>query len=220
MSAMTSSPRPPDEQPDIGPETAPTARPDATLDSPAAGSAARRWTAVVRRWPTWLALGMTVATLGGSDVAEVVEGYGEALLILPLLYLLVAKLERRDASWPVLVAGFASIAILRLTGVVAPSVVFVGVAVVVLVWSVLGDEGGEPGLLRLQALGMVGFGALAVGGLAVDVDLGVYLVAAGWFLHGIWDFVHLRLDKVVARSYAEWCGVIDVLVAVQLLALA
>jgi hypothetical protein len=41
-------------------------------------------------------------------------------------------------------------------------------------------------------------------------------VAAGWFLHGIWDFVHLWLDKVVARSYAEWCGVIDVLVAAQL----
>jgi hypothetical protein len=34
--------------------------------------------------------------------------------------------------------------------------------------------------------------------------------------HGVWDFVHLRADKVVARSYAEWCGVLDVLVAAQL----
>jgi hypothetical protein len=50
----------------------------------------------------------------------------------------------------------------------------------------------------------------------VDPDLGRYLVAAGWFLHGIWDFVHLRADKVVARSYAEWCGVVDVLIAVEL----
>jgi hypothetical protein len=62
---------------------------------------------------------------------------------------------------------------------------------------------------------MVGFGALALVALSVDPDLGRYLVAAGWFLHGIWDFVHLWLDKVVARSYAEWC-VIDVLVAAQL----
>ena len=44
-------------------------------------------------------------------------------------------------------------------------------------------------------------------------ELGRYLVAAGWFLHGVWDLVHLRLDKVVARSYAEWCGVVDILVA-------
>ncbi|MCX4903070.1 hypothetical protein [Streptomyces sp. NBC_00878] len=54
-------------------------------------------------------------------------------------------------------------------------------------------------------------------GLAVDPDLGRCLVAAGWFFHGVWDFVHLRLDKVVARSFAEWCAVVDVLIAVHLL---
>ncbi|GAA2793221.1 hypothetical protein [Nonomuraea dietziae] len=41
-------------------------------------------------------------------------------------------------------------------------------------------------------------------------------MAAGWLFHGVWDFVHLKLDKVVARSYAEWCGVFDVLIAAQL----
>jgi hypothetical protein len=50
----------------------------------------------------------------------------------------------------------------------------------------------------------------------VDPDLGRYLVAAGWFLHGIWDFVHLKLDKVVARSHAEWCGVLDIVIAAEL----
>jgi hypothetical protein len=29
-----------------------------------------------------------------------------------------------------------------------------------------------------------------------------FAVAAGWFGHGVWDFVHLKLDKVVARCYA------------------
>ncbi|MET9832081.1 hypothetical protein ABZ078_22905 [Streptomyces sp. NPDC006385] len=66
-------------------------------------------------------------------------------------------------------------------------------------------------------MGALVFGGLALAGLAVDQDLGRCLVAAGWFLHGVWDFVHLRLDKVVSRTFAEWCGVIDVLVAVQLL---
>jgi hypothetical protein len=41
-------------------------------------------------------------------------------------------------------------------------------------------------------------------------------VAAGWFLHGVWDFVHLKLDKVVARSYALWCGILDIGIAAEL----
>ena len=63
---------------------------------------------------------------------------------------------------------------------------------------------------------MVGFGALAVAGLVIDPDLGRYVVAAGWFLHGVWDFVYLKLDRVVTRSYAEWCGVVDILIAAEL----
>ena len=63
---------------------------------------------------------------------------------------------------------------------------------------------------------MVGFGGLALAGLAVDPDLGRYLVAAGWFAHGIWDLVHLRANKVVARSYAELCAVVDILIAAEL----
>ena len=64
------------------------------------------------------------------------------------------------------------------------------------------------------------FGALALTGLVLDPDVGRYLVAAGWFLHGVWDFAHLRmrrLDGVVAPTFAEWCGVVDVVVAVELL---
>ena len=67
---------------------------------------------------------------------------------------------------------------------------------------------------------MIGFGALVLAALVVEPDLGRYLVAAGWFLHGLWDFVHLRRNAVVSRSYAEWCGVVDVLIAAQLVFLA
>lgn len=50
----------------------------------------------------------------------------------------------------------------------------------------------------------------------MEPDVGRYVVAAGWFLHGVWDTVHLRLDRVVSRSYAEFCGVFDILVGVGL----
>jgi hypothetical protein len=41
-------------------------------------------------------------------------------------------------------------------------------------------------------------------------------VAAGWFLHGVWDLVHFKLDEVVARPYAVWCGILDVGIAIEL----
>ena len=168
------------------------------------------------RWPTAMALGMTALTFGGSESAEGVAGLSETLLLLPLLYLVVAKLRRRQASWPGLVVGITPFIALRAVDVIAPAAVFSAVALVVLVWGALEGQLRRPDPFRVQALGMLGFGALALAGLAVDPDLGRYLVAAGWFLHGIWDFVHLKLDKVVARSYAEWCGVLDVLIAAEL----
>jgi hypothetical protein len=113
----------------------------------------------------------------------------------------------------VLIAPFIA---LRAVDVIEPTAVFSAVALLVLVWGAVDGQLHRPDPVRVQALGMLGFGALALAGLAVDPDLGRYLVATGWFLHGIWDFVHLKLDRVVARSYAEWCGVLDVVIAAEL----
>ena len=177
----------------------------------------RPWTNRLKaRWPTALALGLSALTFGGTASDEAVASFSGTLLLLPLLYLVVAKLRRRQASWPGLVVGIASVVALRVLDVVEPAAVFSAVALVVLVWGAVDGRLRRPDPFRVQALGMLGFGALALAGLVVDPDLGRYLVAAGWFLHGVWDFVHLKLDKVVARSYAEWCGVVDVVIAVEL----
>jgi hypothetical protein len=177
----------------------------------------RPWTDRLKaRWPTALALGLSALTFGGSESAEGVASLAEVLLLLPLLYLVVAKLQRPQASWPVLVVGITSFIALRALDVIAPTAVFSAVALLVLVWGAVEGQLRRPDPFRVQALGMLGFGTLALAGLVADPDLGRYLVAAGWFGHGIWDFVHLKLDKVVARSYAEWCGVLDVLIAAEL----
>ena len=89
-------------------------------------------------------------------------------------------------------------------------------ALTVLVWGAVDGQLRRSDPFTVQTLGMLGFGALALAGLVVDPDLGRYLVAAGWFLHGVWDFVHLELDKVVAPSYTLWCGVIDIGIAFEL----
>jgi hypothetical protein len=172
--------------------------------------------ALARRWPTWLALGMSALTFGGSESAEGVRSLANALVLLQLGYLVIAKLRRRQASWPVIVAGFALIIGLRVLDVIAPAAVLSAMALIVLIWGAVDGQLYRDGAFRVQVLGMLIFGALALAGLLMDPGLGRYLVAAGWFFHGIWDFVHLKLDRVVARSHAEWCGVLDIVIAAEL----
>ena len=69
----------------------------------------------------------------------------------------------------------------------------------------------RPGGLTLQAAGMLGFGATALVALYVDPDLGAYLVAFALLGHAAWDAYHFLRNRVVARSYAEFCGVLDLL---------
>lgn len=53
---------------------------------------------------------------------------------------------------------------------------------------------------------------------AASASTALLVIAAGWAAHGMWDLWHLRRDQVVSRSYAQWCGVFDILMAIQLLA--
>jgi hypothetical protein len=176
-----------------------------------------RWMAWLgRRWPTALAVALAVPTFGGGQSADEVRSLADVMVLLPLEYLVVAKLQRRQASWPVALTAIAVVFGLRAFDVIAPSIVLSAVALIVLIWGAVDGQLQRSGDFRVQALGTVGFGALALAGLVIDPDLGRYVVAAGWFLHGVWDFVYLKLDRVVARSYAEWCGVVDILIAAEL----
>ncbi|WP_141579023.1 hypothetical protein [Actinomadura sp. WMMA1423] len=174
--------------------------------------------AVLRRWPTAVALAAAALMLGGGlgDVDEAVSGFGEALLLLPLEYLIVNRIGRRAASWPVVGCMVVVTLAVGMLDVVPLSAVFVAAALVLLVWGAVAGAPDGRGAFGVQAAGMLAFGAVALTALAVDPDLGRCLVAAGWFLHGVWDAVHLKLDKAVSRSYAEACGVIDILVAAML----
>src|ERR687897_768618 len=71
---------------------------------------------------------------------------------------------------------------------------------------------GRPGGLTLQAAGVLAFGSTALAALFVAPELGAYLVAFALLGHAAWDAYHYLRDRVVARSYAEFCGVLDLLV--------
>ncbi|MEU4579690.1 hypothetical protein [Nonomuraea sp. NPDC023979] len=94
--------------------------------------------------------------------------------------------------------------------------VLLALALVALFWGVIDKRVRRSPEFRLQAAGMILFGAMAFTGLALAPEVGRYVIADGWLLHGICDFVHLQRGKVVARSDAEWCGVLDALIAFEL----
>jgi hypothetical protein len=177
-----------------------------------------RWAKpVLRRWPTAVGLACGfLSALDGNDGDS--SGLAQALPLLALLYLVVAAIGRRRATWAVFGALIVPFIVLRALDLVDTTLVIAAVALAASIWGA-GHGRHKQRAFQAQFAGMIGFGALALVGLAVEPEISRYVVAVGWLAHGIWDFVHLAKDKVVSRSYAEWCGVLDILIAAQLIVL-
>ena len=168
----------------------------------------------MHRWPTWLAIALAALTVGGSTV----ESLADVLPMLALAYLAAAVLQRRQATWLVAIAIVAAFVALRLQDWVDPVVALLIAALALVLWGAVRGQL-RRGALVVEAAGMVGFTAIALAAVSVDPNLGRYVVAAGWFGHAAWDFAHFRADKVVSRSFAEWCAVFDFLRAIGILVL-
>ena len=181
------------------------------------------WAGVLgHRWPT--ALGVAVAALTAFDL-ELEAGFVASLkalvAILALVYLGSAALDRRRSAWVVLLAGLpVALFLAPASGIAAGIVILVASLAFVALGVTRGRRRG-PGGLSFQAAGMLGFGAIALVTLYVDTVLGAYLVAFALLGHAAWDAFHYLRDRVVSRSYAEFCAIFDVLLgAAILLALA
>jgi hypothetical protein len=175
----------------------------------------RRWTSVLaHRWPT--ALGVAVAALtvfdlrGGTELAALT-------MLMPVVYLAAAALDRRRLAWIVLLAGVTVLTVVPSGSEVVPSVGFLAAALVFFVVGTARGELRKPGGLALQTVGVLAFGSIVLAALYVDADLGGYLVAIALLGHAAWDAHHYVRDRVVARSYAEWCAVVDLLAGAAVL---
>jgi len=176
----------------------------------------RRWAvALKRRWPTWLAIALALWTAGDDPDSR--TGLSEALLLFALGYLAAAALQQRQATWLIASLAIGALAALRLQDWADPSLVLLIAALALVVWAAVHGQLWPPGAVMFETVGVVGFGAIALLAMSLDYQLGGYLLAAGWFAHAAWDFAHYRADKVVSRSFAEWCAVFDALGAVGIL---
>jgi hypothetical protein len=175
----------------------------------------RRWTDVLmHRWPT--ALGIAVAALAAWDLEDGLE-FAALTVLLALVYLGAAALDRRWSAWLVLLAGLPLTFLIPSTSGIAPSVVLLVAAPVFLALGVARGQLRRPGGLTLQAAGVLAFGSIVLVALSADPNIGGQLVALALIGHAAWDTYHYLRDRVVPRSYAEFCAVMDLLLGAAIL---
>ena len=176
----------------------------------------RRWTdALMHRWPT--ALGIALAALAAFDAQDGLE-FAELTVLMALAYLGAAALDRRWSAWIILLAGLTLLVFIPSTWGVVPLMVLLVAAPVFLVLGVARGQWQRLGGLALQTAGMLAFGSTVLVALyVVYPDLGGKLVGIAILGHAAWDAYHYLRNRVVARSYAEFCAVVDLLLGAAIL---
>jgi hypothetical protein len=143
------------------------------------------------------------------------KGLSEALLVFG--YLAAAVIGHRRATWVNFVALLLSVVLLRFQDRVDPALTLIVAAVTLVVWGAVRGQLWPPGDLLTETIGMIVFTTVGLTALLIDPDLGRYLLTAGWMGHTVRDIAHLRADKVVSRSFAEWCAVFDFIGGISIL---
>lgn len=142
----------------------------------------------------------------GTDLAAVVVASG-------LVYLAAAAIGRPAVAWPAFILSVIIITAARIGAIaVDPTWLLLGVAGLLFIFGILRSGMRTEGL-PLQSLAMAGFGAAAAASLFVDARLGAYLVATALFAHALWDAYHHWTNRVVVRSLAEFCAILDLALA-------
>ena len=120
-------------------------------------------------------------------------------------------------AWPLFFLTFVVITASRLGWIAVEATwVLLGLAALLAVYGLLRRATRPFGALPLQTTAMVVVGAMAGVAVVVNEDVGAYLVGAGLLAHAAWDLYHHRARKVVTRSLAEFCFVLDLLLAVAI----
>ncbi|MQA80198.1 MAG: hypothetical protein GEV10_17220 [Streptosporangiales bacterium] len=168
---------------------------------------------LLRRWPVLAGLAFTALVAfdmaAGMDLAPVLAASA-------VVYLGTAALRKPVAAWPIFFATVVIITVGKFAGF-DPTWVVLGAGVLLLGYGLVRGALRPASGLPLQTLGLLGFGAAAAIALYVNPVFGGYLVAVGLLGHAAWDLYHHRTNKVVVRSLAEFCLVLDTALAVTII---
>jgi hypothetical protein len=187
---------------------------DVAHGSPGGVQVAHGLRSSLRWWPSLagaaLAVFVAVDMSSGSQLASILAASG-------LVYLGAAALNRPAAAWPLFLLTFVVITASK-RGFIGfdATWVLLGLAAVFAGYGSLRRTARPFDLLPLQAIAMTVVGAAAAVAIIVNADVGAYLVAAGLLAHAAWDVHHHLANKVVVRSMAEFCFVLDTLLAIAI----
>jgi hypothetical protein len=172
---------------------------------------------LLHRWPTLV--GLAFAAFVAVDV---VTGAEQAFVLVgaAAVYLGSAALGKPAAAWPLFFGTFVLILVTQLVdSEFDPTWVMLGMGAVLLTYGLVRGALQPRYALPLQTLAMALFGAVGVIGILIDPVIGGYLVALGLLGHAAWDMHHFRTKRVVSRSLAEFCLVLDATLGIAIIAL-
>lgn len=169
-----------------------------------------------RVWPAVLGVLVAAGTAYGlndaRDAAPLVAASG-------LVYLAAGASGRRSTAWIAFAATFLLITVDKLTGFDALPWMF-GVAVVLVAAGFASRRIRPWWSFPLQASAMLLLCACAYIAVHLNPTAGGLLVAAALVGHAGWDVHHHRTGRVVDRSLALFCAILDILVAALVAVLA
>lgn len=174
---------------------------------------------MLRRWPTAFGL-----VFGASLVAAYWLGFADSdrmsdvLTAAGLVYLGSAALGLRTAAWPMFAATVVLITIGFLVPVFDPFWWMLGIAGVLVVVGLLRGALRPPWGMPLALAAMALIAVIAIVASRLDGPWAALLVAGGLLAHAAWDVAHHRTGRVVVRSMAEFCAVLDTILALGIVA--
>jgi hypothetical protein len=145
-----------------------------------------------RRWPTWVAIALTV--LIALDMSEGAD-LAPAVAASALIYLGAATLGKPVAAWAVFLASVVVILATEALWNDGATWVLLGLAAPLVAYGLWSGVARSDNSFVHQAIAMVAFGAAAAFALSAGDDVGAYLVAGGLLGHAGWDSYHYRRTR-------------------------
>lgn len=178
------------------------------------------------RWPTALAIVTVAFAIGLMAVVDnEAELFGPSVAVMAGIYMLAYVIGRPWTAWLAFAVMSTVMSVLQvLHGLdVSWANPFVGIVVVVAaLWllAVARRRYTHVDTFSLQTAGMLVFGIITLVCAPVAPSLGAAVAGFGFLAHGLWDAYHFKVNKVVHRSWSEYCAVIDIPTGVALIVVA
>jgi hypothetical protein len=177
--------------------------------------------ALVRHWPAMAGVvfagGLAVAlVVGVADTAAA----SQVLTAAGFVYLGAAAIARRASAWPLFAITFVIIGIGFAVPAFDPVMVMLASAAALAVFGLFRGRGRPPWGLPVQAAALLVIATVVCSASLVPQPWAGVLVGAGLLAHAAWDVHHLRTERVVASSLAEFCAALDLALALVVVGFA